>query len=77
MEDKSEELLKLTRENNEILRGMRKRARWHSVFIVLYWLVIGGVMVAAYHYVQPYLEALFETYSAVQDGIGKISNFGS
>jgi len=70
---KLDELLKLEKENNEILRGVRKRQRWATFFHILYWLVIGGIAVASYHFLQPYLESLFKAYSTIQDSIGKIT----
>ena len=72
-----QEVLKLERENNKMLHAMRRGQRWHTVVMVIYWLVILGGMVTAYHYLEPYLRTLIETYNSIQDGIGKISSFGS
>ncbi|HEY4493738.1 MAG TPA: hypothetical protein VJB98_03920 [Candidatus Paceibacterota bacterium] len=74
--EKLEEVLKLERENHEMLKGMRARQRWHTVFLILYWALLGGIAVATYHFLEPYLKTLLETYNSIQDGIGKISSFG-
>ncbi|OHB18367.1 MAG: hypothetical protein A2749_02585 [Parcubacteria group bacterium RIFCSPHIGHO2_01_FULL_45_26] len=71
----TEELLKLTRENNVILRGMRRAQRWHTFFQIIYWLAAAGVVVASYRYVQPYLDSLLATYASVQKTIGGIPKF--
>ncbi|HEY9583846.1 MAG TPA: hypothetical protein VJI66_02705 [Candidatus Paceibacterota bacterium] len=43
-------------ENNQILIGMRRRARYATVFRVLYWVVIIGLSVGAFYFIQPYIE---------------------
>ncbi len=73
---KTEELLKLTRENNEILRGMRRSQRWHTFFQAIYWIAAAGLIVAGYKYIQPYLESLLSTYATVQEGLAKMGSLG-
>ncbi|HEY4515276.1 MAG TPA: hypothetical protein VJJ22_03965 [Candidatus Paceibacterota bacterium] len=73
VENREEEILKLLKENNEILRSIRRRQHWQTAMSVLYWLIIGGVALASYHFLQPYLQTMLDTYSKVQDGINKIT----
>ncbi|MEK7536044.1 MAG: hypothetical protein AAB590_03475 [Patescibacteria group bacterium] len=73
--EKIEEVLKLERENHALLKSMRARQRWHTLFVILYWVVLGGIAVATYHFLEPYLKTLLESYNKIQEGIGKISNF--
>ena len=72
---KTEELLKLTRENNAILKGMRRSQRWHTFFQAIYWIAALGLVVASYKYVQPYLESVMATYAKIQDTINSIPKF--
>ena len=73
VENKEEEILKLLKENNEILRSIRRRQHWQTIGHVLYWLFIGGVALISYHLAQPYIESMLDTYAKVQDGIDKIT----
>jgi len=61
-QDKLDELLELTRENNKVLRRMNRKMIWGQVFTVLYWLVILGVVGWSYYYFQPYLEEYIGVY---------------
>jgi hypothetical protein len=66
-EDEIHELKELVRqsialgeENNVLLRKMRTSARWSSFFRVIYWLIIIGLSVGAFYFIQPYV-ASFES----------------
>ena len=48
---------KLVEENNSILRKMRRVARWGTIVRVLYWVVIIGVGVGAFYFLQPYIDS--------------------
>jgi hypothetical protein len=76
VEDKQEEILKLTRENNQILRGMRRAQRWHTFFQAIYWVAAAGLIVAGYKYIEPYLDSILQTYQSIQESINSISSFG-
>ena len=52
--------LKLAEENNEILRSMRRSNRISSFLRILYWIIILGVSVGAFYYIQPYVNSLVE-----------------
>ena len=64
-DDKIDELLELTRENNKILRSMHRRMLWSQVFTYFYWLVILGVAGSAYYFLQPYAEKYMHTYQTM------------
>lgn len=57
------ELLEMTRENNEILHGMRNRERIGNIFKVLYLGFIIASFYGAYVFIQPYIRQ-------AQDGLG-------
>lgn len=71
------ELLELTRENNEILKKMRRSMFWSRIFRVIYILTILGVTLSAYYFVQPYLEGAINAYSTVLEGSNEIKQAGS
>ncbi|MBI3634336.1 MAG: hypothetical protein HY228_01830 [Candidatus Yonathbacteria bacterium] len=50
---KLDELLELTRENNDILVSMRRTQRWSSFFSFMYWVLILGSIFGTYYYFQP------------------------
>ena len=74
----------LSVENNNILRGMRRSNRWSSVFRFIYWIIIIGISVGAFVYIQPYMNTLLKTYSTLQTDLnsvktiaGKLPNFNT
>lgn len=58
---KLEELLELTRENNQILRSMRRTQRWSSFFTFVYWMIILGSIFGVYYYFQPTIQKYLRT----------------
>ena len=50
--------LALAEENNAILRGMRRTQRITAIMHILYWVIIIGVSVGAFYFIQPYLTFL-------------------
>ena len=58
MDSDSKELLELTRENNKILRKMRRAQKIASYVRAFYWLVIIGVTVGSFYFLQPYVSQL-------------------
>lgn len=56
MNSDTKELYELLRENNEILRGMRRNARIGSFFRFLYWAFFIGSAIGLYYYLQPFIE---------------------
>ena len=60
------ELLEMTRENNEILHGMRNRERIGNIFKVLYFGFIIASFYGAYVFIQPYIKQVQEGLTAAQ-----------
>lgn len=74
-----DEVVALSRENNEILRAMRRRQRIGGMVRTLYWLVILGSMVGAYYYFQPQMQSVIDMYNKalqVSADFGKIAPTG-
>ncbi len=74
-EDKAllQKLAALTEENNRILCKMRRAAIWGNVFRVFYWILIIGISIGAYVYIQPYLNQAIKTYNDVTRTVNKLS----
>ena len=71
-EDKIDELLDLTRENNKILRSMHRRMLWSQLFTFFYWLIILGIAGSAYYFAQPYIQKYFHTYQVMINVLDKV-----
>ena len=69
-----QETVELSRENNKILHGMRRSARWSTFFRLTYWAFILGGLAVSYHYFQPYLNLMTQTYNKVQGQYGTLEN---
>lgn len=55
-----QEILRLTQENNEMLRFMKRREEIGTIFKVIYWGLILASAYGAYYYVQPYLNLMVQ-----------------
>lgn len=63
--------LKLSEENNELLKKVRGFQRWSQITKVLYWFIIIGIAFGAFYFVQPYLGGMINLYSG---GVSDISS---
>ena len=70
--DDFERLEKLVKENNEILRGMRRSMRIGHVLTFFYWMIFLGVGVSAYYFVQPFITPLITTATAIFQNLGEL-----
>ncbi len=66
------ETYELAKENNEILRKMRRAARWARGFRIFYWTVIIVLSVGAYYVIQPYVDQLTSVYGTLKTQIDNI-----
>ena len=62
-----EETNELAKENNHILKGIRSSNRWSMLFKFFYWMIIIGVSVGAFYYIQPYIDSLMKAYTSIQN----------
>ncbi len=72
--DSMEELLELTKENNKILKKLLSSLRLSRAMRIIYWVIIVGVALGAYYYVQPYVEGLISTYNSIGAGVNSLNN---
>ncbi|GEM_PF-382429 len=77
MESQDKELLEKTfeyaRENNKILRAMRRSMRVSSFLRVVYWILIIGAAVWLYSFLQPFIETLTAVYGEL-GGLEELRN---
>lgn len=64
----------LSEENNKILRSIRRSNRLSSFFRIIYWVLIIGISIGAYYYIQPYVDAMIKSYRSVQDDINSVKS---
>jgi len=70
-----EETFVLTQENNSMLRSMKRSMRWARIMRIIYWVIIVGVSVGAYYFIQPYINQLLGVYSGAKsnfDNVGSV-----
>ena len=53
-----QDIFNLAEENNNILRKMRRVQKIASVMRVVYWLIIIGITVGAFYFLQPYIDRI-------------------
>ncbi len=59
-EDKKllEETYELEKENNQMLRKLRRAQRYAALLRVAYWFIVIGLGVGAFYFIQPYIDAI-------------------
>ena len=69
MDPESKQLLQdiyvLEKENNKILRSIKRSATLGRIMSLLYWLIIIGVSVGAFYYMQPYFDKVMNLYNSI------------
>lgn len=70
-----EKLLRLTEENNVMLRRIQSRARWGTIFRVAYWVLLIGLSIGAFYFIQPYIEAVTGGVNEFQNQVNTFKSF--
>ena len=65
------EALELARENNALIKKMWRATQWGRAIKAIYWLVIIGITIGAFYFLQPYVEVLENVYGGFQDTTGQ------
>ncbi len=58
-------VVELTEESNVLLHGIQRRARYALLWSVFRWVIVVGIAIGAFYYIQPYLEQLAVIYQKV------------
>jgi hypothetical protein len=59
----------LAEENNQMLRAIKHSMLWSRIMSVFYWVLIIGISVGAFYFLQPYLDQLMKTYGSVSNAL--------
>ncbi len=72
-----QESLELSRENNRMLRAMRRASFWSGIFRVL-WIafLIGAPLWLYYHVLGPYIDSLQNAYSGAKGSAEQLQSLG-
>jgi hypothetical protein len=65
-------VVSLAEENNKLLRAMRRSARIASFMRALYWLIILASIFGTYYFIEPYIDAITESYAGMKDNIANV-----
>lgn len=68
------ENLKLSKENNELLKKVRGFQKWSQTAKAIYWFIIIAFAFGAWYFVQPYLETLLSSLGAISGAGSSIAN---
>jgi len=60
-----EETFTLEKENNKMLHSMRRSMLWARVMSIAYWLIIIGISIGAFYFIQPYFDKVIGLYNAI------------
>jgi hypothetical protein len=77
LRDMLQENLELSRENNKLLKKVRGVQKRTHLFRLAYWIIIIGITLGAYYYIQPYLEKIISMYNEGAGSILQLQNFGN
>jgi len=63
----------LVETNNRILKNLQTRARLHTVFQAIKWVVIILAALGIYTFIQPFLQSLIDVYQSIQESAATIT----
>ena len=66
-----ERTLRLVEENNSMIHKMRRAQKWASFTRTLYWIVIIGVSIGAFYFLQPYINKMQSLMQYANIGVKK------
>lgn len=72
-----EKTLELAEENNKMLRRLYRNMKWSRAWRIFYWVIIIGLSVGAYYYIQPYVKGLLDVYGGIEGDLKNIQNMFS
>ena len=72
-----EETLELEQNNNKILRSMNRSMVWGRIMNIIYWLIIIGISVGAFYFIQPYFNKVLGLYNSISGTQQKINTENS
>ncbi len=58
--------LELSAENNKMLHSIKRGMFWGKIMRIVYWVIILGVGVGLYYYIEPYVDSAVGAYGDVK-----------
>jgi hypothetical protein len=71
------ETAELAKENNKILKGIRRSNRLALLWRIIYWSMIIGLAYGSFIYMEPYIKQLRVTWNSIQEDVGSLKNTAS
>jgi hypothetical protein len=71
-----EETREIVERNHETLQSIERTMFWRKVSSIIYWLLIIGVAVGLFYFLDPYMDRLFETYSQIVEQLNSVPGVG-
>jgi hypothetical protein len=71
-EEKLEAIYKMTLENHDMLKSLRRQQYFSTFARIFYWLVVLGALGGAYYYVRPVIALLSENSGKIQEGFNQL-----
>ena len=72
-EEKLNEIFRMTEENNNILRTMRRTQYVSNIFRILYWIMIIASLGGAYYFIKPIIAGFSENEGGIADTLKQIN----
>jgi len=58
-------LEEVSEENNRMIRSLYRSAKWTRVYLVIKWVIIIGIAVGAFYFLQPVFDKINAIYSTI------------
>jgi len=71
-----EETREIAERNHEMLKSIESTMFWRRVFTIIYWVLILGVAIGLFYFLDPYIDRLFDAYSQLVDQFNSIPDIG-
>jgi len=68
------ETAELVKENNKILRSIRRSNRFSAFFKIIYWAIIIGSAIGAYYYVKPFIDPIISGINSIQQNVQSVKD---
>lgn len=72
------ENIKISKENNELLKKVRGYQKWSQTTKAIYWVIVLASVFGAWYFIQPYLDVMFSYFgvvSGLNSNLNNIQNF--
>ena len=66
----------MTESNQKMIKSLHLAYRISYVFSIIKWVIIIGVTLGSFYYLQPYLEGVFKMYGNINSLTGGLENNG-